>query len=81
MKSVPCNRSSDLSIRACIRVISCGYHVGEDRNQILSHVMFFHSLGGILPLHPRLQQKHVMSLVALIDEVMQKPMALHFGMK
>jgi len=32
---------------------------------------FFHSLGGILPLHPRLQQKHVMSLVALIDEVMQ----------
>ena len=32
---------------------------------------FFHSLGGILPLHSRLQQKHVMSLVALIDEVMQ----------
>ena len=41
MKSVSCNRSSDLSIRACIRVISCGYHTGEDRNQILSHVMFF----------------------------------------
>ena len=40
MKSVSCNRSSDLSIRVCIRVISCGYHVGEDRNQILSHVMF-----------------------------------------
>lgn len=40
MKSVPCNRSSNLSIRACIRVISCGYHTGENRNQILSHVMF-----------------------------------------
>ena len=53
MKSVSCNRSSDLSIRACIRVISCGYHVGEDRNQILSHVMFFsfsgrHSAAGML---------------------------------
>ena len=66
MKSVPCNRSSDLSIRACIRVISCGYHTGENCNQILSHVMFFHSLGGILP------QECFSG---------QKPMALHFGMK
>lgn len=40
MKSVSCNRSSDLSSSACVGVISCGYHTGEDRNQILSHVMF-----------------------------------------
>ena len=66
MKSVSCNRNSNLSSRACVGVISCGYHVGEDRNQILSHVMFFHSLGGILP------QECFSG---------QKPMALHFGMK
>ena len=65
-KSVPGNKSADLSNRACVGAISCGYHVGEDRNQILSHVMFFHSLGGILP------QECFSG---------QKPMNLHFGMK
>ena len=40
MKSVSCNRSSNLSSRACIGVISCGYHTGENRNQILSRVVF-----------------------------------------
>ena len=50
MKSVSCNRSSNLSSRACIGVISCGYHTGETRNQILSRVVFpLYSLGGILP--------------------------------
>ena len=46
MKSVSCNRSSNLSSRACVGVISCGYHTGE----ILSRVVFpLYSLGGILP--------------------------------
>ena len=64
---ISCNRSSDVSIRACIRVISCGYHTGENRNQILSRVAFpLYSLGGILP------QECFSG---------QKPMALHFGMK
>ena len=50
MKSVSCNRSSNLSSRACVRIISCGYHTGENRNQILSRVVFpRYSLGGILP--------------------------------
>ena len=50
MKSVSCNRSSNLSSRACVGVISCGYHTGENRNQILSRVVFpLYSLGGILP--------------------------------
>ena len=50
MKSVSCNRSSDLSSSACVGVISCGYHTGENRNQILSRVVFpLYSLGGILP--------------------------------
>lgn len=67
MKSVSCNRSSNLSSRACVGVISCGYHTGENRNQILSRVVFlFYSLGGILP------QECFSG---------QKPMALHFGMK
>ena len=53
MKSVSCNRSSNLSSRACIGVISCGYHTGENRNQILSRVVFpLYSLGGILPQGP-----------------------------
>ena len=67
MKSVSCNRSSNLSSRACIGVISCGYHTGENRNQILSRVVFpLYSLGGILP------QECFSG---------QKPMNLHFGMK
>ena len=71
MKSVSCNRSSDLSIRACIRVISWDTTRERIAIRFSPTSCFFHSLGGILPLHPRLQQKHVMSLVALIDEVMQ----------
>lgn len=64
---ISCNRSSDLSSSACVGVISCGYHTGENRNQILSRVVFpLYSLGGILP------QECFSG---------QKPMALHFGMK
>ena len=64
---ISCNRSSDLSSRACIRVISCGYDTGENRNQILSRVVFpLYSLGGILP------QECFSG---------QKPMDLHYGMK
>ena len=64
MKSVSCNRSSNLSSRACVGVIS---HTGENRNQVLSRMVFLlYSLGGILP------QECFSG---------QKPMALHFGMK
>ena len=67
MKSVSCNRSSDLSSRACVGAISCGYHAGENCDQILSRVALpLYSLGGILP------QECFSG---------QKPMALHFGMK
>ena len=56
-----------MSSRACVGVISFGYHTGENRNQILSRVVFpLYSLGGILP------QECFSG---------QKPMALHFGMK
>ena len=66
-KSAPGNRGSDLSNRACVGAICCGYHAGENRNQILSRVVFpLYSLGGILP------QECFSG---------QKPMNLHFGMK
>lgn len=67
MKSVSCNRSSDLSIRACVGAISCGYHAGENCDQILSRVALPpYSLGGILP------QECFSG---------QEPMDLHFGTK
>ena len=67
MKSAPGNKSADLSSRACVGAICCGYHAGENRKQILSRVVFpRYSLGGILP------QECFSG---------QKPMDLHFGMK
>ena len=66
-KSAPCNRGSALSSRACVGAISCGYHAGENCDQILSRVALPpYSLGGILP------QECFSG---------QEPMDLHFGMK
>ena len=75
MKSVPCNRSSNLSSRACVGVISCGYHTGENRNQILSRVVFpFYSLGGILPQECFSGQKPMALswLTVVVSRVMRK---------
>ena len=53
--------------RACVGAISCGYHAGENCDQILSRVALPpYSLGGILP------QECFSG---------QEPMDLHFGTK